>query len=126
MEFGIITEPLDPTVYRGLLLVGKVLQGMASRTSFREEALFPFSDLSSHFQVKIEEFLKNLFAVNIQPTGPVDDPRAPYTKEELVKLLSIFVRKIHVHLDSIIKILRETPGKGIEEMVTKLQSAFKM
>jgi len=30
-----------------------------------------------------------------------DDPMAPYTEDELVKLLSIIVRKIHIYFDKI-------------------------
>jgi len=127
-EYGVVTGPLDPNVYRGLLLVGKLVQGIASRTAYREEALAPFAELVTYFGESLDIFLTSLCKSDNAKTdckllGPVDDPRMPYTKDEMIKLLSIIVRKIHIHLDAIIARLA-TEGPKFETVIKKLNNSF--
>jgi len=128
-EHGVIQGPLDPNIYRGLLLVGKLVQGIASRTPYREEALAPFSPLVAYFDGSLDLFLTSLCKLENVKTdsrflGPVDDPRTPYTKDEMVKLLSIIVRKIHIHLTPILERL-QNEGPKYEVVILKLNNSFK-
>jgi len=131
IEFGIIqAEVVRPDVYRGLLLVGKILQGVAARAEFREDALRPFNDLVVHHQENIDKFLLALCAPSnrkkeAKDLGPVDDPRHPYTKDELAKLLSIILRKIHINVDKIEKLSNESQENfQLKEILSMLQKIF--
>jgi len=132
LEFGIIqADALQPEVYRGLLLVGKVLQGVAGRVEFREESLKPFNDLVLHFREDMDKFLLALcnpdnIVKDAKELGPVDDPRQPYSKDELAKLLSIVLRKIHLNIDKIDKLKNEDSSKDLKmkEIRTLLSKIF--
>jgi len=130
-EFGVITEAPDPNVYRGLLLVGKVLQGLASRRPFHEEAMIPFSDLVTHFDAKMDLFLNSLCASKnaqgeAKSLGPVDDPRSPYNKEDLGKLLAIIVRKMHINFEAMTKqmLTITAQSKKCQTTISQLQDIF--
>jgi len=132
LEFGIVqADVIHPDIYRGLLLVGKIMQGVAGRVQFREESLVPFNDMVTHFQGEMDNFLIALCSSenarkDPKDLGPVDDPRQPYTKDELTKLLSIILRKIHISMDKISALRSEDIDKNakVKEMHTLLQDIF--
>jgi len=131
VECGIVqAEMMNPAIYRGLLLVGKLLQGVSGRVEFREEHLKPFNNLMLHFYSDVDIFLKRLCAptnaqVDAHSLGPVDDPRHPYDKDDLAKLLAILLRKINIHFDKLSKFTSEDNAKNIKmREITSLMAAI--
>ncbi|KAJ3427978.1 neurofibromin [Anaeramoeba flamelloides] len=59
-SFGIIQEKPTPRVRRGLLLISKIIQGIANLAPFKDESLKYLDDLVVHFEQKIKKFMDKL------------------------------------------------------------------
>eukprot|EP01111_Echinosteliopsis_oligospora_P014393 TRINITY_DN5412_c0_g1_i1.p1 TRINITY_DN5412_c0_g1~~TRINITY_DN5412_c0_g1_i1.p1 ORF type:complete len:535 (-),score=53.02 TRINITY_DN5412_c0_g1_i1:72-1676(-) len=105
---GLAPKTLDPDVARALTLLAKIIQNTVGNCQFHEPAMAPFNCIVDAYSGRFQEFLLNLCTP--KEGGQADDQRAPYTQEDLEKLVSVVVLKVHQHLDPLCEILCKDPA----------------
>jgi len=98
-QYDLMDTPLDPAVSRALLLVTKILQNLVNGCLFHEEYMTIFNSFISDNIASVNAFFEALCKPPQPPNITPDDVLVPYTEDQLVKLLSIIVRKLHMFLD---------------------------
>jgi len=111
---GITHKKLDPDASRGLLYVAKIVQNIASNCKFHEAFMSDFNGLVDRYSPHFSAFLRMLS----DPRGGVaDDPRQQYTNEDVIKLLSVVVHKMHTNYDSLCDVLCKDPSFAINGQI---------
>jgi len=100
-QYDLLAKPLEPGIARALVLVTKILQNLVNGCLFKEEYMTIFNSFITDNMAPINGFFEALCTQPKSHNVTQDDPMTPYTEDELVKLLSIIVRKIHIYFDKI-------------------------
>jgi len=100
-QYDLMDTPLDPAVFRALVLVTKILQNLVNGCLFHEEYMTIFNSFISDNIGSINNFFESLSTPPNPPNITPDDVLPPYSEDQLVKLLSIIVRKLHMFFDKL-------------------------
>eukprot|EP00026_Physarum_polycephalum_P001184 Phypoly_transcript_01185.p1 GENE.Phypoly_transcript_01185~~Phypoly_transcript_01185.p1 ORF type:complete len:673 (+),score=92.82 Phypoly_transcript_01185:134-2152(+) len=98
-QYDLMDKPLDPPVFRAMVLVTKILQNLVNGCVFHEEYMTMFNTFITDNIVAVNAFFETLCTLPTPQNIKYDDELEPYTDEQLVKLLSIIVRKLHMFFD---------------------------